>query len=58
MNNKILNQKEIYMPLSLDLIHLKCESSALLYGGKTRETLEKTWGIQQNKTKKESELYR
>lgn len=56
MGNKILNQKEIYMPLSLDLIHLKCESSALFYGGKTLETLEKTWGEKQNK--KISELHR
>lgn len=49
MNNKILNLKEIHMQLSLDLIHLKCESSALLYSGKTLEISEKIWGIKQNK---------
>lgn len=49
MNNKILNLKEIDMQLSLDSIHLKCESSALLYSGKTLEISEKMWEIKQNK---------
>lgn len=44
-----LESKKNYMPLSLDLIHLKCEISALLCSGKTLQALEKTWGIKQNK---------